>query len=577
MTRFFPLLPFVMAVLLIGCGGGGGGASAPQDPYQPPSDTTAPVITLNGDNPQEVDLNSEYVEAGATTDTGETVVIDASAVNTTAVGSYSVTYNATDSAGNEAAEVMRTVNVVDSGPGDSVAPVITLNGDNPQTVDLNGEYVEAGATTDTGETVDIDASAVDTSTVGSYVVTYDATDAAGNVAATVSRTVNVVDPSASATKLSVLTAVVDEIVIPNYKNLSDDAADFAADNGPVASYCDALGSGDEEAKLDLAKDGWKSLMSKVQRTDLHIMGPAAKNNNSLRNRVYFYQEKDRLVETMSTCATDVAVVNANSDAGFQVSVTANNQRGMSALEYLLFEESLDHTCSANVSTVAEWNSISDKDRKSQRCALAELIANDVAINAAQIHSDWGSYREGFLDAGEIGTTFELMTDGLFYFEKHTKSAKLNGPIGIDALCPDEQLTCPDFVESPFSESSLQNIKVNAEQLLEIFDKGLDDLADENAPDDWSSSFKDLISAVINKIAMMQSAAPNDSLVKQVARISTPNDSAACQSAFDSPEVDADLTICSLGGLVKNVTDDLKIEFITYLGVDLPEGAGGDTD
>ena len=92
-------------------------------------------------------------------------------------------------------------------------------------------------------------------------------------------------------------------------------------------------------------------MSKVQETDLHIMGPAAKNNNSLRNRVYFYQEKDRLMETMSTCATDVAVVNANDDTGFQVSVTANNQRGMSALEYLLFEENLDHTCSANVSAV----------------------------------------------------------------------------------------------------------------------------------------------------------------------------------------------------------------------------------
>jgi hypothetical protein len=30
-------------------------------------------------------------------------------------------------------------------------------------------------------------------------------------------------------------------------------------------------------------------------------------------------------------------------------------------------------------------------------------------------------------------------------------------------------------------------------------------------------------------------------------------------------------------LVKRVTDDLKIEFITYLGVDLPEGSGGDTD
>ena len=575
MNRFYSLLPVLMVALLTACGGGGGGASAPNDPYQPPADTTAPVITVTGDNPATVEINSDYTDAGATSDGGETVSASGE-VDTGTVGEYTITYSATDAAGNTGTAT-RTVNVVDSGPGDTVAPVITLDGDNPQTVELNGTYTEAGATTDTGESVSIDSSAVDTSAVGSFEVIYSAVDDAGNTATPVVRVVNVVDSSASATKLSVLTAVVDEIVIPNYKNLADEASDFAADNGPVAGYCAALGADDEESKLDLAKNGWKSLMSRVQKTDLHIMGPAAKNNNSLRNRVYFYQEKDRLMETMSTCATDVAVVNANDDTGFQVSVTANNQRGMSALEYLLFEENLDHTCSANVSAVADWNSVSDDDRKAQRCALAELIADDVAVNASQIHSDWGSYREGFLDAGEIGTTFELMTDGLFYFEKHTKSAKLNGPIGIDALCPDEQLTCPEFIESPFSETSLQNIKVNAEQLLEIFDKGLDDLANESAPDDWSSSFKGLISAVINKIAMMQSAAPNDSLVQQVARISSANGAAACQSAFDSPEVDADLTICSLGGLIKNVTDDLKIEFITYLGVDLPEGAGGDTD
>ena len=35
-------------------------------------DTTAPVITLLGDNPAEVELGSSYTDAGATADGGET-------------------------------------------------------------------------------------------------------------------------------------------------------------------------------------------------------------------------------------------------------------------------------------------------------------------------------------------------------------------------------------------------------------------------------------------------------------------------------------------------------------------------
>lgn len=575
MNRFYPLLPVLMVAVLTACGGGGGGASAPNDPYQPPADTTAPVITVTGDNPATVEINSTYTDAGATSDGGETVS-SSGEVDTGTVGEYTITYSATDAAGNTGTAT-RTVNVVDSGPGDTVAPVITLNGDNPQTVELNDTYTEAGATTDTGESVSIDSSAVDTSIVSSFEVIYSAVDDAGNTATPVVRVVNVVDPSASATKLSVLTAVVDEIVIPNYKQLATQTAPLAGSNSPIAAYCSSIGTDDEASKLEAAREDWKSIMKTVQKTEMHIFGQAALNNLSLRNRVYFYQEKDRLVETVSTCATDVAVVNAWADNQYLVSASSANQRSMSALEYLLFNDNLDHTCAANVSAVSDWNALSDADRKVRRCGLSLQIANDVAMNAEQIHATWLGSRDNFLDPNEVGTRFELMTDGLFYFEKHTKSAKLNGPIGIDVLCPDEQLTCPEFIESPFSETSLQNIKANAEQLLEIFDKGLDDLANESAPDDWSSSFKGLISAVINKIAMMQSAAPNESLIQQVARISSANDSAACQSAFDSPEVDADLTICSLGGLVKNVTDDLKIEFITYLGVDLPEGAGGDTD
>jgi PKD repeat protein len=77
-----------------------------------------PVITLAGANPQIVEQDSAYIELGATAtdvtpgDLTGALVIDASAVETTTVGSYLVTYNVTDGAGNPAVQVTRTVMVV---------------------------------------------------------------------------------------------------------------------------------------------------------------------------------------------------------------------------------------------------------------------------------------------------------------------------------------------------------------------------------------------------------------------------------------------------------------------------------
>ena len=76
-------------------------------------------------------------------------------------------------------------------PPDTVFPVITILGDNPASVELGAPYTDAGATSDGGETVSSSGS-VDTNTVGTYTITYSATDAAGNTS-TATRTVNVVD------------------------------------------------------------------------------------------------------------------------------------------------------------------------------------------------------------------------------------------------------------------------------------------------------------------------------------------------------------------------------------------------
>lgn len=573
MARLSFLKCVVFSALVTGCGGGGGGgATAPPSPAA--ADTTAPIITLGGDNPQVVDLDAGYSESGATADSGETVTIDASAVDTSVVGTYSVTYDVTDAAGNAANQVVRSVEVLDSGSGepdpDTSAPVISVIGDTTQSVSLNAEYQESGATADTGESVVIDSSEVNTSATGTYTVYYNVTDAAGNAANEVTRTINVVEPSGTVSEHSVLTSLVDNIVIPNYKAVADQASEFADPSGSLALYCDALGASDEAAKLLAAQDAWKSLMQTVQKTELHIVGPAAKNAKSLRNRVHFYTEDERV----STCGTDTAVVKAHSEPDFDVAVTAGNQRSLSAIEYLLFDSTLDHTCAAGVSTVDGWNDLADSERKLQRCTLTELLAQDVSVNATQVHTDWATYRSGYLDASEIGTNFELMTDGLFYFEKYAKSAKLTTPLGLDPLCQTQ--TCAESLESPFSETSLHNIKVNAEQLLAMFDGGLDDLADQNSSG-WSTTFKALITAVVVKADAMLLAAPNDSIKQQVMAITSADDASTCSNAYANPDSNAEPQACTLGGLIKRVTDDLKVDFVAYVGVSVPDGVQGDTD
>ena len=82
---------------------------------------------------------------------------------------------------------------------DALGPVITLNGNALVGVALNDTYTDAGATaTDNVDpSVTVNSSGtVDNSVAGTYTITYSATDVAGNVAVTKTRTVVVYDSTA---------------------------------------------------------------------------------------------------------------------------------------------------------------------------------------------------------------------------------------------------------------------------------------------------------------------------------------------------------------------------------------------
>jgi hypothetical protein len=105
------------------------------------ADTQAPVITLQGSNPVDVNCGATYSDAGATASDNvdnalaltAAIVVGGDTVDTATPGTYEITYNVLDTAGNPALEVTRTVNVL------SNCPLITIDG--PSGPVLEGDSV----------------------------------------------------------------------------------------------------------------------------------------------------------------------------------------------------------------------------------------------------------------------------------------------------------------------------------------------------------------------------------------------------------------------------------------------------
>ena len=86
-----------------------------------------------------IEVGTTFTDPGATAlDAGDgdltSSIVVSGSVDTSTIGTYTLTYNVSDTSGNAAVPVTRTVNVVDT-----TAPVITLLGDNLMTIEV-GSY-----------------------------------------------------------------------------------------------------------------------------------------------------------------------------------------------------------------------------------------------------------------------------------------------------------------------------------------------------------------------------------------------------------------------------------------------------
>ena len=367
-----------------------------------------------------------------------------------------------------------------------------------------------------------------------------------------------------------LLAVAEEIILPNYETLKEAAATFIAPNGPLETYC-SLGS-EALAGGSGFRDSFHQLVNAVEATEMHALGPAMANGAQLRNKISSYH-----AGPVSACGIDeIAVLSEN--AGFDLSERPANQRGMGALDYLLFNKSLLHSCPPQASITSDWNELSESLRFEARCAAAKLLSADLANAASTIHDAWhpdeGDFSSEFTEEATVGQNLQLLTDAMFFLEEGAKDAKLGNPLGIVAAC--SSTTCPNMIQFPHSKLSLAAVNANVISFQALFDvneeTGFDAVIAERGFDDVSQRFTDN-----TQVARMYMETIETDLNIQVDLVESGSET-DCMNAAANPDVASEaLPACTLYGLIKRVVDDMKIDFVTILNVNLPGGTRADND
>lgn len=196
----------------------------------PTPDTVAPIISLVGETTLNHEAATPYNDGGATAsdnidgDISASISINGN-VDVNTIGSYTLSYEVSDAAGNSAATVNRIVTIVDT-----QAPTITLLGMQIENIEQGDTYTDSGAAASDALDGDISANivvsgSVNTAVLGTYVLSYDVSDASGNAATSLSRTVVVED-----TNPPMLVSVSPQ----------DNATDITLDTTVIANFSEAI-------------------------------------------------------------------------------------------------------------------------------------------------------------------------------------------------------------------------------------------------------------------------------------------------------------------------------------------------
>ncbi len=367
-------------------------------------------------------------------------------------------------------------------------------------------------------------------------------------------------------QLAMITHLTDNVITPTFENFLSQAQQQSTS---VTEYCSAEQAFAKQeidqqtltTAHDAAQGQWRATMDIWQQAELMLLGPLKDDDGALRNKIYSWP-------TVNSCGVDYDVVyfldGTVNGKPYDITLRTPSRKGLAALDYLLFNPNLAHSCDITAAPPT-WDNLTPTEQKIARCNFASEVAKDITNNATTLLDLWTAadgYANKLKQAGSTGSEFETehdavnrISDVMFYLDSSTKDGKLAEPLGLVVNECGAQ-ACPEAVESKYSAHSLINILNNLigfEKLLtgsegQGFAEYLNDVGDEETANAMTSDISNAISAInAYEQSLAETLANNPSQVEQT---------------------HAD---------VKKVTDKLKTDFINSLALELPKTSAGDND
>ncbi len=332
----------------------------------------------------------------------------------------------------------------------------------------------------------------------------------------------------------------------------------------AAKLATATDGGDREAALA----AWTEAIDVFQQAELMQFGPlaptSAPGGKALREPIYAWP-------LVSRCQIDQALASKEYETPGFTTAALVNVKGLGALEYLVAYTGEDNGCAptSTLNTSGAWTAIVP-ELPARKAGYAKVVGADVSKLASDLVAAWdpasGAFVRELQTAGDGSTVYptrqdalNAVSDALFYLDKVTKDAKLGTPLGLTAECTDGP--CPDRVESPWAKRSKAHVRANLIGFRKLF---------EGCGADFSGlGFDDLLVAV-------GAGSVATEMGKDVAA------AIAVVDAFPYASIEEGLasdpaSVTALHAAIKRITDALKTEFVSVLGLKLPKSASGDAD
>ncbi|NRA66910.1 MAG: imelysin family protein [Pseudobacteriovorax sp.] len=355
-------------------------------------------------------------------------------------------------------------------------------------------------------------------------------------------------------------------------NLADNAQNriqaFQVGVADLESKIAALCSSDtalleDSELLTAARDAWKITIKDWQFLESFQWGPALADAEALRSDIYSWP-------LVNYCRVDREVATSVLDgAGYSLS-EIDLTKGLPAIEYLLFDDDLAHSCTASVAETAGWNETSAAERSAARCAYLETLGADLSSKASSLAEAWqNGFYASYVSLAEtpvLQSRINEIYQGIFYLEDTVKDIKLGRPLGLHSSC--SQASCIDTLEHGPSGQSMAAIYQNLKGFEAAYtgfgqdgDAGFDGFLKETGHGALADRLATSLNESLSLAEPLQGERMEDLIQDQPCNE---------ESALSYP-------LCQVFFSVKKVTDDLKGEFASVLNLEVPKQSAGDND